>query len=415
MRKINVGFLGCGNIGGGVWSLLEDMRADIARCFQVSFEVKRMLVRALDEPRAVPVPETLLTTDPEDILSDPQIDLVCEFMGGEQPAANYMLRALKNGKHVVTANKMALSLHWTQLHEAAYAAGVQLFYEASVCGAIPVIRTVSDAITASRIDRIYGIVNGTTNYILTQMQEQGLPYETALKEAQRLGLAEPDPTSDVEGYDAAYKLSILSALCFGVYATPADIPCTGISSVDIRDIRLGRKLGLCLKLLAQAEKGDKGISACVSPTFVAKESQLANVNGAFNGVLLHGHACDDIFLYGRGAGSLPTASAIVADMIQVGRNKALSQGHDWTSVVIAATTSCRYYIRLDAQEAFLADACMQEAFLCGTQKHILDDENSQYAVYLSTSLSAAELHSLKNKLSDVLQGECVIWPVKGDA
>ena len=308
MRKIQVGFLGCGNIGGGVFALLEDMRADIARCFQIEFQVRRMLVRALDEPRVVAVPETLLTTCAEDILNDPEIELVCEFMGGEQPAADFMLRALKAGKHVVTANKMALSLHWQQLHKAAKETGVQLFYEASVCGAIPVIRTIRESLTGSRIDRIFGIVNGTTNYILTEMQEKGLPYAMALAQAQQLGLAEPDPTSDVEGHDAAYKLCILTALCFGVYVHPKAMPCTGISGVDICDIRLGRQLGLTMKLLAQATKLENGVSACVTPTFVTQDNQLANVMGAFNGVLLHGHACDDIFLYGRGAGSQPTAS-----------------------------------------------------------------------------------------------------------
>ncbi|MBQ1946255.1 MAG: homoserine dehydrogenase [Clostridia bacterium] len=204
MQKIKVGFLGCGNIGGGVWMLLEDMRHDFAVKHQISFEVKKMLVRALDEKRAVEVPLDRLTTNVNEIIDDPEISLVCEFMGGEQPAAQFMLAALKAGKHVVTANKMALSLHWQELHQAAAENNVGLYYEASVCGAIPVIRTIRESMAGSRVDRIGGIVNGTTNYILTQMSEHGLSYQVALAQAQELGLAEPDPTSDVEGHDAAY-------------------------------------------------------------------------------------------------------------------------------------------------------------------------------------------------------------------
>ena len=411
MRKINVGFLGCGNIGGGVWALLDDMRADIARCFQIEFDVKRMLVRALDEPRAVQVPLDRLTTNAADILEDEEIDLVCEYMGGEQPAADFMLRALKNGKSVVTANKMALSLHWQELHEAAEQSGAHLYYEASVCGAIPVIRTIRESMTGSRIDKIFGIVNGTTNYILTQMQEKGLPYEQALSQAQELGLAEPDPTSDVEGYDAAYKLSILVALCFGVYVRPNEIARTGITQVDIRDIRLGQQLGLRLKLLAQASCQDGRVFACVTPTFVTADNQLANVMGAFNGVLLHGHACDDIFLYGRGAGSQPTASAIVADMIQSGRKQAAAP-----AVVadgdaqLSTSTDKRYYIRLNSNDAEKTTEICQNisAKVC-----TLQDENETFTVVLTAAVCEKELSALVQKLQ-ALSEQIVVWPFEGN-
>ena len=414
MQKINVGFLGCGNIGGGVWALLEDMKADIAQRYQVCFEVKRMLVRALDEKRAVVVPEEKLTTCVDDILNDPEIELVCEFMGGEQPAADFMLRALISGKSVVTANKMALSLHWQELHDAAAQTGAKLFYEASVCGAIPVIRAIRESLTGTRIESVRGIVNGTTNYILSEMSAKGLAYETALAQAQQLGLAEPDPTSDVEGYDAAYKLSILSALCFGVCVHPNDVSRTGVTGVDIRDIQLGRQLGLRMKLLAQAERTEKGVFACVTPTFVAKENQLFNVNGSFNAVLLHGHSCDDIFLYGRGAGSLPTASAIVADMIQCAcmpsaQNAApciLSQD------TVVSDADRKYYIRIENAPAAEITA-LAEKMLPGTEVFALRQEESDYTVLITPVVASDACDAFITAMADRTYTSAVVWPIEG--
>ena len=415
MQKILVGFLGCGNIGGGVWSLLEDMRADIARCFQIEFEIKKMLVRALDEKRAVEVPLHLLTTDVNEILSDPEITLVCEFMGGEQPAAQFMLSALKAGKHVVTANKMALSLHWKELHEAANITGAGLYYEASVCGAIPVIRTIKESMTGSRIDRICGIVNGTTNYILSQMAENGLAYVDALAQAQELGLAEPDPTSDVEGFDAAYKLSILSALCFGKYVHPKQIRRCGISTVDIADIRLGQQLGLTLKLIARAQKQENQVCCSVSPTFVPASNQLAHVSGAFNGVLLHGHASDDIFLYGCGAGAWPTASAIVGDMIQAAlHGKYDLQTNDYEDAAAYDNAENSYYIRISALHAAQAVAIAYEQFgkdCVKMQKIGLDGK--EYCVILCKKANDQELSGYISELKRLINDTPVCWPVEG--
>ncbi len=412
MQTIKVGFLGCGNIGGGVWSLLEDMRADIARCFHISFEVKKMLVRALDEKRAVEVPLHLLTTDASEIINDPEISMVCEFMGGEQPAAQLMLSALKAGKHVVTANKMALSLHWQELHEAASAHDAALYYEASVCGAIPVIRCIRESMTGSRIDQVSGIVNGTTNYILSQMAENGLSYADALKQAQELGLAEPDPTSDVEGHDAAYKLCILCALCFGKYIHPLEITRQGISAVDIKDILLGKQLGLHLKLIANAKKTEEGISCSVSPTFVSSANQLSHVSGAFNGVLLHGHSCDDIFLYGRGAGALPTASAIVGDMIQAAQLDAKLQLNNTFEKCSASHASvAKYYIRLPrgAEAETIAALCKDTAVL-----HTLELQGTTYHVLLTKPLDGDSLAALRLEISKYAQEMPVCWPCEGD-
>jgi len=414
MQKIKVGFLGCGNIGGGVWALLEDMKEDIAQRYQVCFEVKRMLVRALDEKRAVQVPEEKLTTCMDDILDDPEIELVCEFMGGEQPAAEFMLRALRSGKSVVTANKMALSLHWQELHEAALETGAKLFYEASVCGAIPVVRVINQSLTGSRIESVRGIVNGTTNYILSEMSEKGLAYEAALAQAQQLGLAEPDPTSDVEGYDAAYKLSILSALCFGVCVHPYSIARTGVSGVDICDIQLGKQIGLRMKLLAQAECTEKGLFTCVTPTFVSVENQLFNVNSSFNAVLLHGHSCDDIFLYGRGAGSLPTASAIVADMIQAAQ-EASNQNTAFaarTQEVAASAADKKYYIRIDSSEAERVGE-VAAAHLTGAKVRVLQQQGKEYAVITTPAVSAEMCCAFVNAIQDLLHIQAVVWPIEG--
>lgn len=317
MKQAKLGFLGCGNIGGGVWALLEDMRGDIARRYQLELVVKRMLVRALDEPRSVQVDTSRLTTDADDVLRDPEITIVCEFMGGEQPAAMYMQRALEMGKTVVTANKEALCLHWNALHRAAQKGDAWLYYEAAVCGAIPVIRAVRESMTGNRVNGITGILNGTTNYILTQMAENGLDYAQALAQAQALGLAEPEPVKDVDGHDAVYKLSILSSLCYGVRVEPSKcITRATMKGADKSDILVGKELGYALKHIARSQWMQGRVYADVQLTYVPLTHPLAQVSYASNGVMLYGHASGPVFMSGQGAGSLPTAGAILADILQ---------------------------------------------------------------------------------------------------
>ena len=315
MEKIVVGFLGCGNIGCGVYKLLETYGAQIEENEGVGFEVRKILVRSLNKSRAWAIPSTLLTDRPEDVLDNPEIDMVMEFMGGEQPAASYMVRALENGKCVITANKMALATHWTQIVRAAREHAAGLYYEASVCGAVPIIRAINGSLQANRISSVMGIINGTTNYILTRMANEGAAYADVLADAQRLGLAEPDPTADVEGYDAAYKLSILSTLAFHRHVPVENVYREGITGITPLDVQCGKEFGLTLKLLAVAKEEDGEIQARVHPTFVPNSHPLANVNDAFNAVFVKGHACDEMMFYGRGAGNLPTASAVVADII----------------------------------------------------------------------------------------------------
>ena len=315
MKEIVIGFLGCGNVGGGVWELLQGFAPEIAHRDHVKIRVKKVLVRDVNKARSCSVPAEVLTDNPNDVLFDPEISLVAEFMGGEQPATEYMLTALKNGKTVVTANKVAVALNWHRLQEAAQKSHVGLYYEASVCGAIPIISTLMTPLQANRIDRLMGIINGTTNYILSRMYDHGEDYQLVLKDAQKLGLAEPNPASDVEGMDAAYKLSIMSSLAFHARVPYKKVYREGITEITAMDISCGKEMGYVLKLLAIGKREGNTIEVRVHPTFLPKEHPLSRVDGSFNAVYLHGHACKEMMLQGRGAGDMPTASAVVGDIL----------------------------------------------------------------------------------------------------
>lgn len=357
MEKITMGFLGCGNIGCGVWNLLENFKEELAHRYNVEIFVKKVLVRSLSKARGANVPADVLTTDVADVTDDPDITLIAEFMGGEEPATEYMIRSMEHGKTVVTANKMAVALNWHLLQASAEKNKVGLYYEASVCGAIPIIRTVTDSLQANRIQSMMGIVNGTTNYILTRMSQKGEDYAAVLADAQKLGLAEPDPTSDVEGYDAAYKISILSSLAFHARIPYRYIHREGISGINPVDIAYGKELGYTLKLLAIAKRDENMIDARVHPTFVPDSHPLASVSGSYNAVFLHGDSCDDMMVFGRGAGSAPTASAVVSDIIYaVSHKKPLHptfKNNDELdgSLHVTDDWNCGFYIRLSAVEA----------------------------------------------------------------
>lgn len=316
MKEVVIGFLGCGNVGGGVWKLLENFRAEIAHRNHLSIRVKRVLVRHVNKARSCGIPSELLTTDVADVVADPEITIVAEFMGGEQPAADYMLRALNAGKTVVTANKVAVALNWHLLQAAAQAHGVGFYYEASVCGAIPIINVLQNSLQANRISSMMGIINGTTNYILSRMYANGEDYQAVLADAQRLGLAEPDPAADVEGLDAAYKLSIMASLAFHGRVPFAKVYTEGITRISAMDIACGKEMGYVLKLLAIAKRTGDDVQVRVHPTFLPASHPLASVNGSFNAVYLQGHACQEMMLQGRGAGDMPTASAVVSDILR---------------------------------------------------------------------------------------------------
>lgn len=320
MKKVRIALLGIGNVGRGVWKILQSNQDEIRKRSGYDIEVAKVLVRDKNKDRGVYIPEELLTTDFNEILEDDSIKIVVEVMGGIEPARGYMLDAMKNKKHVVTANKMVLATQGDELFETADREGVMFYYEASVAGGIPIIHGINESLTANKIEQLYGIVNGTTNYILTKMALEGMDFADALKEAQEMGYAEADPTSDVEGFDAAYKLAILSSLAFGTKVEIDQVYREGITNITSADIAYAKEFGYAIKLLAIVKDVEGKLELRVHPTFIPETHPLANVYNSFNAIFIKGNAVGDLMLYGRGAGDLPTGSAVVGDIISILRN-----------------------------------------------------------------------------------------------
>jgi homoserine dehydrogenase len=321
-----IGLLGLGTVGAGTAEIL--LSADGRHPLLQELEIYRVGVRDISRTRSLQLPENVLTTDLEAIATDPEIDIVVELIGGLEPARSLILQAIANGKHVVTANKAVIARYGNEIFDAANAKGVYVMLEAAVGGGIPVIQTLKQSLGANRIKSVTGIVNGTTNYILTRMQSEGADFGEVLADAQQLGYAEADPTADVDGLDAADKIAILASLAFGGRIKLADIHCEGIRQVSAADIDYADKLGFAIKLLAIAQEtsriseqnGDAEgelLSIRVHPTFVPKAHPLASVNGVYNAILVEGDAIGQLMLYGRGAGAGPTASAVVSDILNV--------------------------------------------------------------------------------------------------
>jgi homoserine dehydrogenase len=318
--RINVGIIGLGTVGTGTLRILRENADLIRHRVGVQVDVTQIAVRDLHRDRGISVAPSLLTADPSQVVEDPGIDIVVELIGGYEPARQLILEAIARGKHVVTANKALLAEHGAEIHAAARSAGVTVGFEASVAGGIPVIKTLKEALAANRILSIYGIINGTSNYILTKMTEEDRSFADVLAEAQRAGYAEADPTFDVGGIDTAHKLAILVNLAFGAHITLKDIFTEGITAISPLDIDFGRTLGYKVKLLAIAKMHDGGkAEARVHPTMVPDDYPIAKVGGVYNAIQIVGDACQDIMLYGRGAGALPTGSAVVGDIMDVVR------------------------------------------------------------------------------------------------
>lgn len=320
MRKVKVGFLGLGNVGAGAYAIIQKNNHLFEHRDKLSIEVVKALVRNPAKNRG-DVPEAVITTNPDDVLNNPEIELVAEFLGGVEPARTYILRALNNKKTVITANKVVLATCWHELEECARENGVGIYFEASVAGGIPIIRTIQESMQANSVENVMGIINGTTNFILSSMTTGGLTYAEALSRAQAAGLAEPDPTLDVEGMDAAYKLSILASLCFHAKVPVEAVYREGITKVTPRDIEMGRRLGLVIKLLAIGKREGNRLEVRVHPTFIPVAHPLANINGATNAVYLTGDAVGEVVLSGQGAGGLPTGSAVVSDIIYAAKQE----------------------------------------------------------------------------------------------
>lgn len=321
MRKIGLALLGLGTIGSGVMKVLKENGEMIKNREGLDIEVRKILVRDKTKKRSVKVSEELLSDNIQEILADDSVDVIAEFMGGETPAFQYIRDALRKGKSVITANKEVIAKHWDELEEEARKSGAGLYFEASVAGGIPIIKSVRRSLQANNILKFMGIINGTTNFILTRMSEEGRTFSDVLAEAQRLGYAEPDPTADVEGYDARYKLSILSTICFKNRVTIDHIFCEGITKIAADDIAYARELGFGIKLLAIAKKQNCKIEARVHPTFIPLSHPLYAVRDSFNAIYIEGDMVGSLMFYGRGAGDLPTASALVSDIITACQNE----------------------------------------------------------------------------------------------
>ncbi|MDX1932398.1 MAG: homoserine dehydrogenase [Capsulimonadales bacterium] len=322
MREIKIGVLGLGVVGSGTVGILQDNAKEIARRVGAHLTVKKIAVRNLSKPRAVQVERSLLTDNPYEVIDDPEIEILAELIGGVEPAHEYVLRAIRNGKHIVTANKEMMAKAGHDLMAAAGEKRRDFFLEGSVAGGIPIIAAVKESLTANRIHEVIGIVNGTTNYILTKMTEEGANFADVLAEAQAHGYAESDPSSDVDGFDAQYKIGILASIAFNSQVPVEEISAQGIRSIEAQDIRVARDLGYRIKLLAIARQDadDNTMQVRVHPALLPLSHPLASVNGVSNAVLVRGDAVGEVMFYGPGAGSRPTGSAVVGDLVEIGRN-----------------------------------------------------------------------------------------------
>lgn len=356
MKTLKVGMLGAGVVGSQIARLLIANRSDLASRAGANLELVSIAVKDLKAKRDG-IPASLLIADSKSIVNDPQIDLVIEVIGGIEPAKELILTALKNGKSVVTANKALLAKHGAELYEAADKANSDLYYEAAVAGAIPILRPLRESLVGDHVIRIMGIVNGTTNYILTKMDENGAAFSDALKEAQSLGFAESDPTADVEGFDASAKAAILAGLAFHSRVTDDNVYREGISKITPADVKVAKTMEMVIKLLAIAELTPEGaISVRVHPALIPLSHPLASVRESFNAVFVEAKSAGQMMFYGKGAGGEPTASAILGDLVAVARNK-VSGGvgpkvSDYASLKIAkiGQTKTRYLIRLNVAD-----------------------------------------------------------------
>ena len=356
-KIINIGLMGLGVIGGGTVKVLMEKPDTLAREAGSKLELVKVLEKDQKKYGALAVDRAIFTGKFEELIRDPEIDIIVELLGGEHPAFEYMKEALNHGKHVVTANKEVMSKHWAELLTAARDNHVNIRYEASVGGGIPLIAPFQEDLIANDVSSIYAIVNGTTNYILTRMAKEGLDFSVALKNAQELGYAEANPTNDIEGIDAAYKLAILATIAFGTEVKPDSVYHEGISRLQARDFRYARELGYAIKLLAIAKKSDNAIEARVHPVFIPEDSLLAKVDGVFNAILVEGDLVGQVIFYGQGAGPRATSSAVISDIIKIAQD--INNGNaslprlpfaPERKVMPMARINTRYYMRMSVAD-----------------------------------------------------------------
>ncbi len=356
MKKVGVAILGMGVVGGGTYKILKEHRELYQKSYKVDLTVEVVLERDRSKALALGIEEDRIAANIQEICSNPDVDIVVEVMGGVEPAKTFVLDCLRAGKSVVTSNKELFCKYSHELEAVAKKNHCGLFYEASCVGGVPVIRSLLDNLQGNNILSMMGIINGTTNYILTKMAEEGAAYEDVLKEAQRLGYAEANPAADVEGYDATYKLSILSSLAFHTKIPYTKIYREGITNISVADIEYGKKFGYVLKLLAIGKNGENGIEVRVHPSFIKSSHPLASVGDSYNAVYITGDCVEDVMLYGRGAGALPTGSAIVGDIIYCATHTNYQYSTFKNTEEAAQSTKfvenfeSAYYIRLNATD-----------------------------------------------------------------
>lgn len=361
MKKIHVGLIGFGTVGSGLAQTLFEQKERLIRKTGAEFVLSRVADIHIDSlPKQFS--ETALSKDANDIFTDPEIDVVVELIGGMEPARTFLLTAIKHGKHVVTANKALLSIHGKEIFEAAVASNVEVGFEASVGGGIPLIKSLKEGLVANKIEAIMGIMNGTANYILTKMTDDGVPFAEVLKDAQAQGFAEADPTYDVEGIDTAHKLAILMTIAYGKYVHLDDINTEGISNIKPVDIDFAREFGCRIKLLAISQNHGTHVEARVHPTMVPDSHMLANINGAYNAIQFTGDTVGNVLLYGLGAGMMPTGSAVAADVVDIGRNilcgsinrvpalSYLPENIGTPAITPMSALTCPYYFRITAMD-----------------------------------------------------------------
>jgi len=366
-KTLKVALLGCGNVGSQVARLLREEADELAVRIGARLELAGIAVRRLSHPRPG-IDPALLTTDSMDLATRPDIDIVVEVVGGIEPARSVLLAAMKNGKSVVTANKALLAEHGEEIHAASRAFGADLYYEAAVAGAIPLLRPLRESLAGDTVHRVLGIVNGTTNFILDRMDSAGSDFSESLEEAQALGYAEPDPTADVEGFDAAAKAAILASLAFHTRVTAADVYREGITEVSAADIASAKLLGRTVKLLAICERSGDGVAVRVHPAMIPRSHPLAAVGGAYNAVFVEAKSAGQLMFYGAGAGGTPTASAVLGDLVAVARNRvAGTRGPEPSTyaelpVLPMGDTLTRYHVSLDVADRPGVLAPVAEAF-----------------------------------------------------
>lgn len=435
MKELKVGLLGIGTVGGGTYTVLTRNQAEISRRLGATVRVIQVADRNLAHAKQVTGGQVAVTDDAFAVVNNPEVDVVVELIGGYTVAKELVLKAIENGKHVVTANKALLAVHGNEIFKAAASKGVIVAFEAAVAGGIPIIKALREGLSANRIEWVAGIINGTTNFILTEMREKGLAFDDVLKEAQRLGYAEADPTFDVEGIDAAHKLTIMAAIAFGMPMQFEKAYTEGITKLTIKDIKYAEELGYRVKLLGISKKTEAGVELRVHPTLIPEKRLVANVNGAMNAVVVKGDAVGPTLYYGAGAGAEPTASAVVADLVDIARltNASAEQRvpylgfqldqQETLNVLPISEVSSAYYFRMRASDkpGVLAevtkilgdrdisiDAMMQKEPQEGESEadiviltHVTMERNMDAAIEAIQALSAIAGHVTKIRMEEL--------------